>query len=265
MRCSLVLLQNGTSRTFKEEEYTRIAELAGVPFIDVTHRDGFGKDQKAIRGFQGVSISVSEYQGRYVYSVKYSEDREGNPQYMFMPLVITPNEETNELSAKIPDTAFNRGILGRMLTKKSPMLRLKDKKLETQLAEEGKKQVKASNVEKDKDGVVVSLQKQMSEKETEIARLKRQLNNKEKAEKIVGKAITESQKKRKKAIRAEIKEKFYAENPKLIQMLKDANGKGWALSAEYKEKVQTPIDNLVYNQCVTEGIVENDDSEGTNS
>ena len=263
MRMSIMKLKNGTTENFSEDNFSSLAELAGVKLIYLQHGRGFGKRYERFRGFQGVNVVVTESGGSYSYRYQYTKSR-GKDSWTTTPLIFYPQEGTNELVAPVPDTEYNREKLAKIYAKKKPGVKIKDNKIARDIEERAKSYKKVEKVKKDKDGVLAGMQRQNTELEKENERLRLELENKKKASAVVGDALIQEKRNRRRSIREEKKKEFYENNKELIEKIKAEEGENWFRSKEYKSKVQTPIDKMVDEQLSKEGLLENAD-EGADS
>lgn len=263
MRMSIMKLKNGTTEMFREESYSSVAELAGAKLIYLQHKRGFGKRYETYRGFQGLGVLITESGGQYSYKYEYTKSN-GEDSWTTTPVIFYPQEGTNELLAPIPDTEYNRDKLAKIMANKTPAVKVKDNKISRDIEERSKEYKRVEKVRKDKNGVLAGMQREKTELEKENEKLKRELENKKKASNIVGDALIQEKRSRRRTVRDEKKKEFYDGNKELIDKIKASEGDNWFRSKEYKSKVQTPIDKMVNEQLSKEGLLENAD-EGADS
>ncbi len=109
MYCSLVRFTGAFRQKIMATEYQEVAENAGVKFIHVRHVKEFGITCASPRGFQGVVVQALPGQlGVGRYKVMYTKDHLGNDVGAMFPLDFVSNRKTQELTALIPDTEYNR-------------------------------------------------------------------------------------------------------------------------------------------------------------
>jgi hypothetical protein len=107
---SLVVIGQNARFKIKEEQYTRVAELSGLKFIKLGHREGASLNEHIISGFQSAHVNVRENSqtGQRTYNFNLSQLRDGTDCEGLRDLVFRPEPETNRLAGWLIDTPFNR-------------------------------------------------------------------------------------------------------------------------------------------------------------
>lgn len=108
MECSLVIINGETPKKLKAEDYSDVAELAGLKFIKTQHVKRFGNTTYSIRGFQGAAIKVDRNNMEQGYRLQLSTDRNSNATTCLRPLEYNPDPISGALLGLIPDTEYNR-------------------------------------------------------------------------------------------------------------------------------------------------------------
>lgn len=189
MYSSLVVLAR-TATNIKEEDYTKIAEQAGVKFLKLNHTSGITDLDYAIGGFQCVHVAINKnYQtGRTSYSHQPSRDKDGNDCDGLRNLVFRPDKETGELEAYLPDTPFNRTVLAStygkdgcewILSKSNPQ------EVIAEITRRGEECLAQEKENKKTENVLSKLAEENAAKEAEIAELKRKLEEANSEKKVL--------------------------------------------------------------------------------
>ncbi len=161
-----------------------IGEIAGVEFLKLRHAVKRKDFELTMRGFQGGTIYESN-NGDF----KFAKTVDGDGKDCFRPRNVTfiPSKRTKLLEAYVPDTKYNRKVLANLFfTPDAP--HIYDRKVRDEVEEMAKNLGIKKKLEKNVNETVVVLSADLSKKDKEIAKLKKQL---EKVE-IVNRTISKS-------------------------------------------------------------------------
>lgn len=241
-RSSLIVVDG--DQTADDAAAYEYAELAGVTFIQLRHKAGAARTTWSARGFQGLTVRVSENrEGGRSFKANWTQ-RNGEDCRAHRPLVFEPEGRTRILTAYLPDSPFNRDKLAGFYYEQACFWVITDpailaevkKAADEKKANAPKGPSQAEVIDAQADEIAV-LRKRLEEE------TKRADSAEEKAE-VVSKArrvVKELPSERLGAI----EEIVHEQNADVISALQTQSPKGWRKLKRYQELIQPQIDEMV--------------------
>jgi hypothetical protein len=224
---------------------------------------------RTVKGFQAVEIIASGTEGERSYRLEATKDKHNQDCEGRRNLCFEPRRPTNVLEAQLPDTAFNRKILGSTLyygaewEVADPEIR----KEITKIADEFEKQLaEERNKKPTTEQVILSLDERLRKAEEENIRLQHELKKKKETDVVIDsikQAPKPEEKKpeeprveigtiREKEIENEVKAEVFKELDVWIVELKKRTNKWW-ITKEYRQKIHPEIQRRLAERLKAEG------------
>jgi len=233
MLCEIVDIPKSLKGVSIEE----IGEIANVEFLKLRHAEKRKDFELTMRGFQGGTIYESN-NGDFKFSK--TVDADGKDCLRPRNVTFMPSRRTKLLEAYIPDTKYNRKILAKLFfTPDAPYIY--DRKVRDEVEEMAKNMGLKKKVTENVDKTVVTLSANLSKKDKEIAKLKKQLEKTEIVNRTVNKSAAKfdsgkAEIEREKILQECIKD-VESENQDLIKALEKMYPKSFRKKDEYLEGI----------------------------